>query len=86
MMENTVVAFQGLTKNMGDKPEFWQALLAADNPFHMLDGNRSRSGSVSSNLSNRAESSLSLISEVEESAESDLHSTSGSQLTGRLFL
>ncbi|KAL5256854.1 hypothetical protein ACHWQZ_G011949 [Mnemiopsis leidyi] len=78
MLENTVPAFQGLSKNMIDKPEFWQAMLASDNPYYLFEQTRSRSSSVGSLKSFRADSSLEHIS---EDSEADPHSLSTSQLS-----
>lgn len=78
MLENTVPAFHGLTKNMIDKPEFWQAMLASDNPYHMFEHVRSRSSSISSLKSTRADSSLEFI--PEDNNDSDVHSLSSTQL------
>ena len=56
-----------------------QAMLASQNPYYMFEQTRSRSSSVASIKSTRADSSLDLIS---EDSEADIHSISSSHISG----
>ena len=57
-------------------------MLASDNPYYLFEQSRSRSSSIGSLKSLRADSSLEQIS---EDSEADPHSLSTSQLSGNFI-